>query len=771
MPSAPVALFIGLMARLQFFFLMALAVIIMASEGAKAQENIAPPAQKTVRMSQFTTQTGPVRLIDASSLIDLFVPVSSAVNVGDVTADLRFTHSIALQGARSYLAVRLNEATLAQIPFDPAQPLASARVRLPAELWRAGYNKLTLAVVQHYTDGCEDPEAPELWTELDLFNSTLTYSTAPISSGPVLRDLSGLFSPGLGGMDTALILTSPSETGQSLSEEALPLVAQALALRRQFAPLFVEHEYWREQGADGPGDAEAGALLDQILYLPSNSRPAFHVLVGTFGQLTHLLPDGTFKGINGPNLMISREGNNSRLIVTGPTPADVIVAARALAEMDDAVNPGANVSILSRDVNDKNHALVERRVLRPDTLYTLEALGIVTKAVMGAGSQSVPVQLPVPANYYTDEAAQAELLVDFGYGAGMGPGSVMNVMLNGEYIHGLLLDNPNGASYRRYRIFVPARRLVPGRNNVVFYFNLRPQAGGGDCAGVKGHHLMAQILDSSTFRLPPGGAVATQPNLALFTGTGFPYVTPSSTESKTIMISDRTLMGSALTLVGKLAQVAQAPLGGWRIGVGKDYRIKGNAIILATPEELSADLFASWSAALGRTSKWPYQALNDVRKITSNLSGGIPNNFFSIMKPQDTPDVLQGSITQAGGFGSMGAIAAFRNPYDNEASTITLITAGDKDLLRKRIADLVQGEIWGQIEGHLSVWDGLNGRVTTMRFADHFEIGGKDQWLWLRLVLSNNPWYWIGAVLGTLLLAVASAVILLARRRQRLESE
>jgi len=750
---------------------MAFAVMLVTYGVAAAQE-ASPPSlqgspQKTVKISQFSTLTGPVRLTDASSAIDLFIPVAGSVVISDTVAEFRYTHSIALQGARSYLAIRLNEATLAQIPFDPAQPVANARVRLPAELWRTGYNKLTLAVVQHYTDNCEDPEAPELWTELDLFNSTLSYTTAPISSAPTLSDLAGLFSPGLGGLDRVMLLTAPDDTDQSLRAEALPLVAQALALRRQFAPLFVDYAPWRAREPV----AEPAALPDQMRYMPPNYSPTVHVLVGTLDQLTRILPAETLKGINGPHLMIDHAGGNPRLIVTGPTPVDVIEASRVLAEMDDAVNPTANVSILSRDVNDRQHALVDRRVMQLGSIYSFAALGTATKTSFGTGSHKVPLKLPIPANFYTDESAHAELLVDFSYGAGMGPGSVLNVLLNGEYIHGLLLDNPNGAAFREYRISVPARRLLPGLNNVVFEVNLRPQAGGGDCISVKGRHLMAQILGSSTIELPSGGAVAIQPNLALFTATGFPYVAPSETAPKIIRITDSALMGSALTLIGKLAQVAQAPLRGWRIDIGSEYRGKGSAIVLGTMDTLPADLFASWSAALGRTSKWPYQALNDMRQSAASPSSGILDILLSGAGADEKPDVLRGSVTQDGGLGAMGAIAAFRNAYDSHASTITVITATDSDLLRTRMDELVQGEIWGQIDGHLAIWNGLTGPVTSMRVAEHFEVGDKDPWLWLRLVLSHNPWYWIGAVLAAILVAVVSARILLRRRRKLLEIE
>ena len=747
---------------------MLMAIILTQAYG---QENTplpdVSPGQKTVRLSQYTTLPSPIRLTDVSSDIALFIPVSAAVEVKDAVVDVHFTHSIALQGARSYLAVRLNEATLAQIPLDPAQSVASASIRLPAELWRGGYNKLTIAVVQHYTNRCEDPEAPELWTEIDLLKSALTYSTSPVAKVPALSDLSGLLSPGLGGFERALLLTSPDNSDQILRSQALPLVAQALALRRLFAPFFVDHERWR---APQPDTSPADTVAGQAPYLPMNSHPEFHVLVGTLSQLSSILPVQAIEGIKGPQLLIDRAGNGMRLIVTGPTPVDVIAAARALSEIDDVVNPSPGISILSREVNDAHHPPMDRNVIRSGALYTFKALGSDSALLAGIGSRKMAVQLPVPANYYTIEGAKAEMLVDFGYGAGMGPGSVMNVLLNGEYIHGLLLDNPNGAAFQSYRISLPARRLRPGRNNVEFDFNLRPQMGGGDCSQVKGRHLMAQILGTSTFEMPQGGAEAIQPNLALFTDTSFPYATPSVQEPKILRITDEAMLGSALTVIGKLAQVSQARLDGWLIAVGRDFHDKGNTIILATPELLPPDLFASWSMALGRTSKWTYRSLNDMRETKTELSDGLLEHLFQD-NAQQKPDLLRGSITQTGSLGSLGVMAAFRNPFDAQATTITLITASDNDILRARIDELVQGEIWNQIAGHLAVWKGLTGTVTTMQVADNFEVGSNDRWLLIRLILSQNPWYWLSAVLGVILVAVVSARILLVRRRRKLEHD
>ena len=102
-----------------------------------------------IALSHLYPQPGPIRLTGETSSFDTSIPLAGTVVVQQASVELHFTNAIALQRGRSTLSVRLNEATLAQVALDPAQPISIATVNLPAELWRPGYNKLTVAVTQH----------------------------------------------------------------------------------------------------------------------------------------------------------------------------------------------------------------------------------------------------------------------------------------------------------------------------------------------------------------------------------------------------------------------------------------------------------------------------------------------------------------------------------------------------------------------------------------------------------------------------------------------
>lgn len=763
-------------AFLQLFRLALLAVLIGGAT-ASASETV-ETSQREMRLSRFSTTQGPVRLTDVSSSVDLFVPVSPLVQMKDSTVEIQYTHSIALQGHRSYLLVRLNDISLAQVPFDPQQPVASARVRLPEELWRSGFNKLTLAVIQHYVDNCEDANAPELWTELNLHQSKLEFSLQADERPLTLRDIAGVFAPGLGGLDRAVLVTAPGADADSVTADALPLVAQALALRRQFAPLHFDHTVLVDQAAS--------AALGGSSYLPPEFAGQAHVLVGTYEQLRSVVPESLSQGVTGPHLAIDRttavvdaQGQttspaSTRIIVTGRTAAEVKQAASVLATMDDPLNPVPETTILDQAQTPEEFAPYHTRVLHSAQTYTFASMGLATKRFQGFGGHGAQLRIMMPPDYYTHDSAQAELFIDFAYGAGMGPGSVINFRLNGDFIHGRLLDDPHGTSYRGYRIVLPARRLLPGPNLLDLDLMLRPETVIGECAGIDGRHLTAQILGSSRLVLPEFGAVATQPNLNLFSQTGFPYLATASNQPATLIAGSASEVGSALTLIGKLAQVAHTAHDAWRLQIGMQGEgLDGRALVVASTAQLPEDLFNAWAVALGRSVRWPYTALNDVRQAQAvpeqSILDMLIRHFSSDPESASRTPVLRGSVTQDAGLGPLGGVTALRNPRSGPAATLTIITAADEALVRARVAGLVQPELWSQMEGDLMVWEGLEDPVFTLRVADTFQTGSQDPWLLLRLVLSNSPWYWLGAVVAAVLLIALAARALLGRRRRKLE--
>ena len=731
-------------------------------------------SQETLRLSDFSSVSGPVKLKGIQDQVDLFIPLASIVDMKESTLDLSMVHSTALLSQRSMVRVIFNETTLAQIPINPKQPISKAKVTIPAELWRAGFNKLSLSVIQHYTDRCEDSSAPELWTEIDLYNSHLTYTLTADNKSLQLKDLSGLFSPGLGGTSQVQILTAPDADLNNQLQQALPMVAQAVALRRQYAGLQIEHAEWStdwQRHLPEKTELKQGDILSAAHYLAQGLGYP-HILVGTQAELAGILPESSLAAIQGPYLHLARVNpvlekgkvivpGGIRLIVSGQTPQEVTTAARVLAEMDDALNPIASVNILERNLGDKTLPLASKYYLQAEKTYSFKSLGLNTANLVGDGIKRVSVNLPIKPDFYTHENARVDFELDFGYGAGLGEGSIMNVYLNGEYIHGLALNDVNGAAFRGYRIGVPSRKLLVGTNVIDFEFSLRTPTVAGECRSIAGSHLIAQILESSTVTLPKAGEAMVQPNLAAFASAAFPYINPSRVEQTHLVVLSKGSIGSGLTLAGKLAQVAQVPSEQLLLSIGAPTELSGHTLMLGTPNSLSADIYQVWFKALENSYSWPYRMLNDLRDSYS--SGRLTVDFVK------REPMISGYVTQDKGLGELGVMVAMKNPLDMNTSTLTLLVAESEKVLAQRIEALVSPQIWGQVRGDFVVWQGIEDEVMSMQVAAPYEIGARGSVSFISLGITNNPWYWlIGLLISVMLLAWLSKRYLDKRTAKKL---
>lgn len=754
-------LFTQLRARL----ICCLALLIFLTGPVQAQSL----ERDSMRLSSFTPQAGPVRLTDVASAVDLFIPVSGRVTMTDARIELRFVHSIALLAERSFLLVRMNDITIAQIPIDPLQPQATARFMIPDDLWQSGFNHLSIGVIQHYTDRCEDSLAPELWTELDLHQSQLEFSLTPKDGVLTLSHLDHLFGPGIGAFGRVTLLSAG--TDDAMRGTVLPLVAQSLALRRRFMPLLIDHVEWNDP-----------AKRDDI--------PGPLVLVATAAHLEDLLGQEA-PAVKGPTLNISRtpvvtDENDQvimpsrvQLIVSGRTADEVLEAARVLSIMDDALNPVPTLTVVGRHQTPAHLAPLARLVLHPEQTYRFADLGLPTQSLRGFGAHGAGLEVRLPGDFYTHDSAQVELLLDLSYGAGMGPGSVINIFLNGDFVHGRLLDEGHGAMFHRYRIVLPARRFMPGNNRIDFEFMLRPEVVEGECARVDGRHLMAQLMGSSTIQLPNFGSASSQPNLGLFGNTGFPFNSEQGAARFDLLVAHQAQFGPALTLLGRITQVAGAVHDGWHLHGNLEALPKSSrSIVVAPTSALPEPLFEGWSVAFGRVTRWPYAAINDVRSTTQPPGGGFAAWLVNSLGLRPVPeyggafdDMLRGNVSQVSGLGPMGGLSLMSNPLQGASGAVLVVTAEDEARLTARIDTLIQPQVWSQLHGGLMLWQDMDTPVVRAQVVDRFEIGDSSDWLLLRLWLSNNPWYWLVLVVVGALLVVVSASWLLLRRRRSLEMQ
>lgn len=685
-------------------------------------------------LSKFIPTAGPLVLHDQTTTAKISIPVSARLKPKSMSVTLNFTNSIGLIASTSVLAVRFNETTLAQIRLDPNNPNGSAKVNLPVELVRPGYNVLALAVTQHNGDPCEDPEAPELWTEINTATSVLEidgdYSTAQLH----LSDFDQIFSPGIGAAHRLALVTPPLGNDSALISSTA-LVAEAVALRAQY---------------------ESVELHPAALASPASWTSEDHVIVGTKDQIASALGDEAEK-IQGPYLSLrALDHRQVQMVVSGKSPQDVATAAKALAYFNVPFADATSASVKS--VDDKAGGAA--RALQPGHIYSFEELGIPTTTLVGVGRQQAMLELPLPPDLYAPENANVDLLLDLDYAAGMGAGSVLNVDVNGKFLHGIALSNENGSAFRDYRISVPLRDLVGGKNQIGFSVIMRPIRK-DKCVGASGRHLATTLSGTSSVSIPEASHVAAQPDLDLMARTGFPFSV--ATTPTTLWVSDASLLGAGWTLAGRLAQASGGPLPQLQFAVGGEPP-HGPALLIGEAKSLPPRLFQGAMQAFGEAHRMPYSSFD------SPQGAEAPGLFDRIWPFGDKPrkpgsPLPAGSVEQSNDLGDNVILTAVR--ADDGHGTTTIVTAGNRDRLAAGVQELVSPQYWGQARGDFMLWKGKPDQVTTLRLSPRYQIGSAPAMMGLRFYVSQHPWWWLGGSVIVLVGLASLTVWLLARRRPK----
>ena len=472
----------------------------------------------------------PIRLRYTSDEFTLYVPVSPRSKVKSALLHLQLTNSISLLRERSQLAVRLNGRVLAQVPLNPAQPESSIDVRLPVAVLKPGYNQLVFSVAQHYTFRCEDPSAPELWTEIDTLASTLTFDSDLVALQPRLSDMARLFDPKLAGEQGLTIVTaSPAPMRDDQLQWGM-LVAQGAALRLQYVPLRVRHEIAARSAAEArPGASTANFPgLKQDTLQSSDSA-----VIGTKAELEPYLAKSIVDDISGSFLGVYALDADPRrfvLVVSGNTAAEVAQAARAFAFLNFPYpdTPSMLVSAIEyaalSDYSGKN-------TVAQNGNYRFSQLDFKSTTVRGTAAsslineehvQSVEIEVVMPADLFAHEDRNVDLILHFAYGAGLRRDSVLNIMLNDRFERAIALDQDGGAVYHKYQIAIPLRSFQPGVNKIRFAPRMMPLIT-GECQAIQTENLQLTLFEDSLLKMPSASHFVAMPNLRLLVRAGFPY--------------------------------------------------------------------------------------------------------------------------------------------------------------------------------------------------------------------------------------------------------
>lgn len=723
------------------------------------------------RLSNFYAGDSQIRLDGEQSHKDLSITLSSLAQVNSATIHIEATSSISLIKQHSILNIRFNNVTIGQVYLNPNKPNLSANIIIPNELWHKQYNTITFSANLH-SGSCLSNNAPDLWSEINLYKSSITLNTTKKIKNLNLQKLSGLLSPGIGGQRSVNIFTFKNEDQNKLIKaKALPAIAQALALRSQYQP--INFQYKEIAAQDGKSKSFKSPELkvtykESSWYLDKKHSNSLHVIVGTQQNIANSISKKTFNNIKGPFIKIEKTPeiklgkkllvpSKIRLIISGKTQEDVVNAAKSLAYMDDSLNPDAAINILSQTLSTATHHADVH--LHPGNTYSLSQIGIEPVTFIGSGLFTKNIQLPLPADFYVPESAKVKISLDFNYGAGFEKGSTLNILINGRVVHGLPLQEYNGGFYNNYMLSVPARLFKAGMNILEIKVNQIAQTGIGKCPS-SSNDLRFQLDNNSKITFPKAAQLSRQPDLKLMAQTGYPFTKFDANESTGIYITQNSMMSAALTMAGKLAQSSHNLIPNLEINDGIPEHLTTNAIVIARPKDLTKDLFSNMSASILKSKKWPYRLQNDLyNHMTNNDDLPFKYNKTSAFT------VTEGSL------GQFSVLLASENPSTNEKGTLVVIAADSSEILTTRIKELIQSSLWSQLSGDLFAWQDAKSPLIVMQVSNQYEIGEASPLLEVSAWGSNHPWYLLLiAFLITSLFCILT-YILLKRRHKKIKEE
>ena len=734
---------------------------------ARAADPPAAMMQRTERLSAFMPEPAPIDLHGRSAARELYFNLSTRIEPRTARLHLEGTNSDALLTLRSQLLVRLNGVVVAQLALKPGAPILVADIDLPVEVLRGGGNRLTLAVAQHYTNECEDESAAELWTQIDTTRSSLTVTGAGSIVAPHLADLQNLLSPAMFGGHRFTLLTAAAPGSLDDTQLATGAVlAEALGLRLRYQPAEI-------------GIAAATAVDNKSpllrLAAPASAAPdamgdaADLVLFGTRDSLRPFLGPAIADVITSGFLGVYPLPGDPRtlvLVVSGLTEADVARAAQVLAVANfpfvDAPSQRVDHLALRPD-----SVFFARNDLREDTRTPFSDLGFQTTTLRGREASSA-LDVVLPADLYAPDSANVRFSLDFAYGAGFRRDSAVNIMLNGQFQQAIPLDDPNGAVLRGYRVDMPLAKFHAGHNSIRFDVVMTP-SGGGACVPPQTRNLVFALQDTSFVTLPPADHIAAQPDLRLFSATGFPY-TAAAGMDVALGARDPSTIGAGWTVLARLAQVTGRLMPGLHVAVGPPSGGRHILLIGAAPD-LEPALIATAPVGLQPGMSFPYASAAPDPVVATSWVQTVSDALGIAVRAEEPGQAApaHADVTRIGGSGDIGQnglLMAYRSPLAADR-TLTVLTAATRQRLWTAAQELVQPAVWYQLDQNVTIWRPASDAVFTQRVGPLFHLGGHSTLYAARYLIGQFPVAWVAAVLASAVVLAGALRLTIVRRRRR----
>ncbi|MFJ3056780.1 cellulose biosynthesis cyclic di-GMP-binding regulatory protein BcsB [Herbaspirillum sp. NPDC087042] len=696
----------------------------------------APTTQgREIRLADMGGKPGAMRLTRLDGAAMISIPVARRESLKSAMLHLVATNSIALN-SRSQLLVRLNGKTVAQLQLSARQPEITADIRLPLEMLKPGYNQLIFRVAQHSQDNqCEDPNAPELWTEIDTAQSTLRLQSELKPVTPLLSDLNDLFDPkqNLAQKFNIITATHP-DTDDALT--AGGMVAQGIGLKLRYVLPPITQVDARAGSGTGPVPGLQLAGLSD----------ADNVLVGTADELKPYLDARIVAQIRGSFLGIypMPDGQHVMLVVSGTDARQVTRAAQVFAWQHLEFPQQAQWNISDFTPPELPNYRPQANVATEGT-YSFKQLGFNTAPITTVSPAEVNVNMP--PDVYAQEDAQMEFHLNFSQGAIINSSMVINVYLNDVFQRAILVEERQGGYYDNYRMSLPLRHFKPGNNVLSFRPVIMPNHQ-CDQTGA----LYMSLFDDSTVKVPFIYRFAQLPDLSRFASNVFPYVVHSDGNQMSLVVAghDSDTIGAAWTLLAKIAQKQTVPMAAAQVTFGKP-TVNRHAIVVGSVGSLPTDMLkdAPWTlekdmifAGASIPVATPTAESNWLHQQFKSIAGTNRSNTESTY--------LNTSVAGDAQLSRQLLVMQFRSHLIDK-NTATVFVSGNPEQLLQGMRQMVSPAYWDNLAGDVALLSFGKPELTTQRIGATYDQGSIGGPQYLGYMVSRYPWIWYCIVMLALL--------------------
>ncbi len=654
--------------------------------GAVALFLIFPLPVQAVEMSVNLTKLAPVvstKLYGAQDSYTVKIPIPDRWKINRAVLKFSYVNSTALIRQNSRLVVWLNERPLTQITLDSSSPGGQVSVLLPARLLKPGYDDLRFSVSQHYTNSCEDPTAPELWTTLALDRSSIdfdyTLKTVPLS----LSAVNFLFDARIFSTDKVNLAVEDLSREEI---EAAAIAAMGISVRFDYRPVHFSLSGGLKPGCD-------------------------NIVIGDKSFVTRITGNKHLNA-SGPLINIFHmPGDDAHALITvqGSGGQQLKKSARAFASLSFPLPDSPSMRVQQVAIA-RLYPLAGNDVLIPGHEYAFRDIGFKTATFQGMGCKPGDISIKLPDGIMPQSNSYVRLGLHLAYGGGMRKDSVLNVSVNGKFVSAIYLDNQSGTTFADYRIDIPAGLFRSGKNTVRFTPVLTPMVT-HRCEFIQTGNLVLTLFDDSTVQIPSMANWTAMPRIDLFAIDGFPFTEDASMKDTLVYLPEKNsyAAAAAINLLAMAAQKDGFPGYSIHLTYSEPKGDGRNVITVGTVNTLPEKILKAMPAQIGKDGLLPYPLIKDYSGEKTILSARLDAIIGKVLPPPVKnrpvlPDIraLVREMSEPGG--QWVFLAEFESPYKSGRSVL-LLTAISSPALYNGSDALLEPSVQGRCTGGLVVLD------------------------------------------------------------------